>query len=124
MRYWHIFAAALFFLFALVQLNDQDPLLWMLMYGYVGIVAALAAFGRHPLYLIWIGLLTALAWLATLIPAFIDWLRMGAPTIVGSMKAETPYIELTREFLGLALCISVLAIYLRLAYRQRSVSGQ
>lgn len=119
MRYWHIIIAAVFALFALVQLNDQDSLLWVLMYGYVAVVAALAARGRHPRLLIGLGLLVALGWFATLLPAFIDWLRMGAPTIVGSMKAETPYVELTREFLGLLLCLGALGGYLWLAYRVR-----
>jgi hypothetical protein len=53
-------------------------------------------------------LLAAFGWMLALAPDFVAWLRFGAPTIVGSMKAEAPHIELTREFLG--LLVAALAV--------------
>ncbi len=97
--YWVL--AILFLLFAAVQYNDPDPIQWMLLYGGVAVQFALAARGRINRYAVWLWLIVAVVWAATLVPDFIHWLRMGEPSIVDTMKAETPWVELTREFLGL-----------------------
>ena len=111
MRYFHLLIAALFALFAYWQLNDPDWPQWVLMYGFVTVTALWAFFGTPPKWLPWTGLAVAGVWLATLIPAFIDWLQMGTPTITGQMKAENPHVELTREFLGLLIVILALGGY-------------
>ncbi len=95
--------AVLFFLFAAVQYNDPDPVYWMLMYGGVCILYVLAALGRSNRPAAWVGLAVSLIWAATYIPDFWDWIQMGMPSIVETMKAEKPYVELTREFLGLLI---------------------
>ncbi|HMQ47916.1 MAG TPA: transmembrane 220 family protein [Saprospiraceae bacterium] len=95
--------AALFLLFAVVQFNDPDPFLWAALYTFVAVQCALAAWGKYYRKVLLGGLLICLIWLATLVPAFINWIKMGMPTIVNSMKAEAPHIELTREFLGLVI---------------------
>jgi hypothetical protein len=112
-RYLHLVVALLFALFAYWQLNDPDSWAWIAMYLSVAVVAGLAAFGRSSRPLIYIALAAAGIWLVFLIPDFIDWVQMGMPTITGSMKAEAPHIELTREFLGLAICSGTLLVYLR-----------
>ena len=58
-------------------------------------------------------MIASVIWAAALAPEFIGWLRMGAPTIVGSMKAEAPWIEYTREFLGLSLAALACGFLLR-----------
>ena len=93
--------AALFALFALVQYNDPDPVRWILLYGGVSAQFGLAALGKASRAVSWLLLAVSLAWAATLLPDFINWIKMGEPSIVSSMKAEEPWIELTREFLGL-----------------------
>jgi hypothetical protein len=45
-------------------------------------------------------------------------MRMGMPTIVGSMKAEEPHIELVREFGGLLLAVAALVYLLRVGRRK------
>ena len=99
--YW--FLAIIFLLFAVVQYNDPDPIQWMLLYGGVAVHFVLAALGRlyRPAVRLW--LLAALIWSAFLAPDFVNWVRMGMPSIVRTMKAETPWVELTREFLGLLI---------------------
>lgn len=114
-RYLHFAVALLFTLFAYWQLNDPDSLAWIAIYLSIAVVAGLAAFGRLWRPLIYAALAATGIWLVFLIPDFIDWMRMGMPTITGSMKAEAPHIELTREFLGLAICVFTLLAYLRSA---------
>ena len=97
--YWIL--ATIFLLFAAVQYNDPDPAQWMLLYGGVAVHFALAALGRLYRPAVWVWLAVAAVWAATLAPDFINWLRMGMPSIVQTMKAETPWVELAREFLGL-----------------------
>ena len=38
-------------------------------------------------------------------PYILAWVQQGMPSIVDEMKASTPYIEYTREFLGLLICL-------------------
>lgn len=95
--------AALFFLFAAVQYNDPDPVQWMLLYGGIATLYVLAALGRPNRPATWVGLAAALSWAFTYVPDFWQWVQMGMPSIVETMKAETPYVELTREFLGLLI---------------------
>ena len=113
MKYFNLFLALLFALFAAVQLNDPDPWGWVALYGFVAVVSAFAAFGRYHPYLLYLGLGIVLIWMATLFPDFINWVKMGMPTITGSMKAESPHVELTREFLGLLLCALALGWHWR-----------
>lgn len=112
MKYVNFLVAALFLTFAVVQLNDPDPLAWVLLYGFVGVVALFAGLGRYNRYVLLAGLAVCAVWLIFLIPEFVNWVQMGMPTITGSMKAEEPHIEYTREFLGLFLCGITLGIYL------------
>ena len=95
--------ALIFALFALVQYNDPDPLLWALLYGGVAVHFTLAALGKLNRTVLWLWLGISVAWMITLVPAFLAWMGMGMPNIAGSMQAEEPHIELTREFLGLAV---------------------
>ncbi len=111
--------AVLFALFAVVQYNDLDPWLWILMYGYVAVVCGFAALGKWNNYVILAGLAVSLTWGVLLVPEFVKWLKMGLPNIAGQMKAESPHIEFTREFLGLAICVATLAWQFWLSKRKR-----
>ncbi len=118
MKYGHLLLALVFCLFAYWQLNDPDWPQWVAMYGYIALIAGWSAWTRPPQWLPWLGLAVATIWLLTLIPDFIGWLQMGAPTITGQMKAESPHVELTREFLGLAICLAALGYYVRLGRKR------
>lgn len=109
MKILNAFLAVLFFLCAGLQYNDPDPLTWMLVYSIVATLCALAAFDGYFKW-ITIGVMVALAiWMFALLPGLIGWIGDGMPSIVGSMKAETPYIEETREFGGLLMAIAAMA---------------
>lgn len=111
----HIILAILFFLFAAVQYNDPDPLLWMLIYGSVGLIALLKAYlnqiNYNPLILTLIVILSLYS--LFYVPTFIDFI--GNPDkadLIGKMKVNKPWIEGTREFLGLLIASGAL-LYMR-----------
>lgn len=108
MKIFNLILSIIFVLFAIVQYNDPDPWAWIALYFYVALISGLAAFRRYHRYATLGGLAVCAIWMATLIPDFVNWIQMGMPTITGSMKAEEPHIELTREFLGLVVCIAAL----------------
>ena len=108
MKILNFILAVLFLVFAGVQINDPDPILWVMWYVFLSILFFFAGFGKYNIWIIRVGIFISIAWLATLIPDFVDWIKMGAPTITESMKAEEPHIELTREFLGLVVSLIVL----------------
>jgi hypothetical protein len=111
--------AGLFLLFAAVQYNDPDPWRWALMYGFVAGACAFGAVGKWNKYVLWAGMAVCVVWAVLLLPEFVDWLRMGRPNIAEQMKAETPYIEFTREFLGLLTCLLALGWQLWLSKRKQ-----
>jgi hypothetical protein len=112
--YWIL--AALFAIFGAVQLNDVDPWLWVTYYAFIAVLFAAAALNKFNLYVLGAALLVTIIGLIRLLPEFQVWINDGMPSIVESMKAETPYVEFIREFLGLLLGFFAL---LFLLYRQR-----
>jgi hypothetical protein len=101
--------ALIFLLFAAVQYNDPDPFRWMMVYGGVSVVYILAIFGKYNRPIVWLGIAAIVIWMGLLLPDFWNWVKIGSPNIAGQMKAETPYIEFTREFFGLMLAGLALA---------------
>lgn len=108
MKVLNLVLAVLFILFAVVQYNDPDPWGWAALYLYVAAACGMAAFGKSNKFMLILGLGVSTLWMLTLVPDFIHWVQMGMPTIVAHMKAEAPHIELTREFLGLVVCMAAL----------------
>ncbi len=96
----------LFAMFAALQFNDPDPLMWVIIYGAVAMICLLYVFGLHSKTgnMIVIGLLIVLSLMY--IPGFYEWLTTpNKNEIFGEMVYEKPYIEETREFLGLVIAI-------------------
>jgi hypothetical protein len=102
----YFFISGLFLLFAIVQWNDPDPLIWMIFYGVMSLIYILLALGkRFAFYLSVLMLITCIIYMGFILPEIIKWIKDGMPSIVQSMKATIPTIEYTREFLGLLLCL-------------------
>lgn len=100
--------AILFALFAIVQYNDPDPWLWIIAYSAMAILSASAIFLKINRFII-IGAIALFSiWGLLLLPDFWNWLQHGAPSIASEMKASEPHIELTREFLGIIICLATL----------------
>jgi len=117
MRILYIILSVLFTLFAIVQINDVDPFFWVSYYLFIAVLMGTAAFGQFRLYGFLIALLLTLIFLGRLLPEFQVWIKDGMPSIVESMKAETPYVEFVREFLGLFLVL--IALILLFAQRKK-----
>ena len=102
----YFFISGLFLLFAIVQWNDPDPLIWMIFYGVMSLIYILLALGkRFAFYLSVLMLTVSVVYMGFILPEIIKWIKDGMPSIVQSMKATIPTIEYTREFLGLLLCL-------------------
>lgn len=112
-RIIHYAVAALFFLSAVVQWNDPDPIIWIVIYASVSAIILLYVLGKPTYYLSLIGMIICLVGLVMYIPDAIQWVKNGMPNIAGSMKAESQYIEFIREFFGLLVCSITLFIYFR-----------
>jgi hypothetical protein len=109
------FTLALMFLaFAFVQINDPDPVIWILIYGILAVTCVLAAFQFYSRnFLIVLAVLYA-AYSMLNIKSFLQWLGSNnkADLFDDIAKMQNLYIEETREFLGLWICIAVLGFYI------------
>ncbi len=99
---------------AVIQINDPDPVFWLIVYLAVAVVPASRVLGmRLPVVF---GVVAGLVVAALLIsfPGFIDYLESGDyAALTGGMTADKPYIESAREFLGMAIGALCLAFYWR-----------
>ena len=111
MKLFCIFWALLMGLFALIQMNDPDPLAWTIVY-----LACCA---------IWIGeyfrvgwwwlnlalMLAMMAWAVVLSPALGDWFGRGSVAdLFEGLRADRPYVEPVLEMLGLLLASGSLGV--------------
>jgi len=122
MRVFNIIFVVLFIIFAGLQYNDPDPYVWMPIYLYAAAMCYFAARKQfyRKLYLLGIAVYLAYAgYLFITKDGVIDWATQHqAENIAQTMKATKPWIEETREFFGLVICIVVLGINYIYAGRQ------
>jgi hypothetical protein len=117
MRILNFILALMFLAFAFVQINDPDPVVWILIYGSMATLSIMAIFQFYPKKFI-IGILVLfLAYgVYNLIyhPGVLEWLRSDNKSDIFDdvKKMENLYIEESREFLGLMICIVVLIFYM------------
>lgn len=119
-RWINIAVAAILAWCAIVQYNDPDPALWIAVYVGGAAMAGLAAVGRFytpALLLLGAGILF---WMGSLAHGVRDFLAQGDMALLFTgMSPERPYVELTREFLGLGLILASCVVYLWLARRAK-----
>ncbi len=114
MKIFSIIFATIFLLFCFVQFNDPDPILWIVIYGAMAVLCIMAIFKRYPrpAYIV---LLVLFVGFSTLyIPSILVWLKQEhlSDLFDEVAKMEHLYIEESREFLGLMICVGVLIFYL------------
>jgi hypothetical protein len=103
----------LFGTFAFFQLNDPDPFIWVVIFGVVSLISILRLVGFFHRSLTLVILL--LVGLFTLLhaPYFWEWaVSNEGSDLFGSMNENLPYLEGTREFLGLIMADLALAFHL------------
>lgn len=114
--------AGMFLLFAFVQVNDPDPVIWILIYGMMAVLCIMAIFAYYPRpILIGVAVLYTL-YAMVYLPGVITWLGTEdkAALFDDVAKMEHVYIEEAREFLGLAICLVVLVFYIIRSRRRAS----
>ena len=114
----NIVVAVLFLVSALLQINDPDPLGWIVLYVAAGIACLAARRERGARVLPALVGAAALVWSMTLAPSALADLR--PLELVRPMDEKTPAIELGREFLGLLIVASWMLV---LALAPRRAGG-
>jgi hypothetical protein len=115
MKSFNIFFCVIFILFAVVQFNDPDAYLWIPIYLYPALLCYLQ-FIQKPIsnMAYWAGFLVFGVYAIYKMfdtNGIIDWIQFhNASNIASTMKAETPWIEESREFFGLVIILIVLGI--------------
>jgi len=97
--------------FAVLQLNDPDPLVWIAAYAMVALCVAAPVARGWALRSTWLtgGMLLTLALIA--LPGFVDYLSSGDPgSIAAEMSPDQPHVEPAREFIGVLIALAVLAL--------------
>ena len=113
MRILNFTLAVMFLVFAFVQVNDPDPVIWILIYGAMAVISIMAIFEFYPKKVI-IGLLVVyVLYSFVYMPGVLEWLRQDNKALLFDdlAKMQYPYVEQAREFLGLLICIIVLSFY-------------
>lgn len=108
----HISVSLAFLYVAFLQLNDPDPLYWVVVYILVAFVPirrllrkSLAKYGIFTLGLIGAGILMSG-------PGFLAYMvSHDYASLVGNMTMHKPYVEFAREFLGLIIAATGVIYY-------------
>lgn len=104
MRIFALLMAAVFLVFAVLQYNDPDPILWIPIYLYMVLLSVWYYRGGVPNVLLLISAAVYLAGAVYMWPAHWEGVQLQ-----NGMK--TMNIEHGRESLGLGLCVLTLLLY-------------
>ncbi len=97
------------FSFTALQLNDPDPILWVLIYSVTGIALLFSAFGKRNIFAMTGLVIILVVWMIYLSPGFFYWLNnKPAEELLCGMSPDRMYVEESREFLGLFIAILTL----------------
>ncbi|MBT1688914.1 transmembrane 220 family protein [Dawidia soli] len=120
MRILNFVLAVMFLIFAFLQVNDPDPVLWILVYGVMAVFCVMAMFAYYPRKVLWGALIAALAYSVIYFPGVQEWWQTSEHSALfdNVAKMEHLYIEESREFLGLMICVIVIVFYLILSRRR------
>lgn len=124
MKVVNLLLAVMFLSFAFVQLNDPDPIVWILIYGSMAVVCIMAAFRYFLKPLLFVLLVGFIAYSFVFLDGVMEWFTQKDKTVLFDdiAKMQHPYIEESREFLGLMICIIVLIVHIVLSFRTATTS--
>jgi Transmembrane family 220, helix len=120
MRIVNFILAVMFLLFAFVQINDPDPVIWILIYGAMAVLSIMAIFKFYPMKFMIALLVLYVLYSIVYMPGVLEWLRQDDKSMLFDdvAKMQYPYVEEAREFFGLLICIIVLVIFIIRARRK------
>lgn len=114
MKTFNIIFCVVFLFSAALQYNDDDPYIWVPIYGYGAWICYSAARNNYYAQACLIGILIYIAGIAYYLVfkhGVIEWVQQHeAKDLVKSMQADKPWIEESREVLGLLILVIVLSI--------------
>ncbi|MBK5280013.1 MAG: transmembrane 220 family protein [Bacteroidia bacterium] len=121
MKILHFSLATMFLAFTWVQFNDPDPLLWILIYAAMTAVCVMAAFKLYYPKVMIVQSVLYLGYCTMLWSGVSQWFASDNKSMLFDdlAKMQYPYIEESREFLGLAICIAVLILNILISYRSK-----
>ena len=94
----------LFVIFAVLQLNDPDGKLWFSIYFIVSLICLYNTFKAVPKSILILSIIALMSYSVFHFSLFIDYLNTeNKEEIFGEMVYDKPYLEGTREFVGLLL---------------------
>ncbi|MDC0378614.1 MAG: transmembrane 220 family protein [Flavobacteriaceae bacterium] len=100
----NLFLFVLFVLFAVLQLNDIDGELWFSIYFTVSLLCLYNTFKAISKSILILSIIALMTYSAFHFSLFIDYLNTeNKVEIFGEMVYDKPYLEGTREFVGLLL---------------------
>jgi len=106
--------SVIFLLFAFVQLNDPDPYVWVAIYGLIAILFAISNFRHIPKIIIQVFIIGLVFFALYHVGYFYDWLLSNDKSeLFGDMIYDKPYVEGTREFMGLIIAVGALIFLLK-----------
>ena len=104
----------IFVIFALLQLNDPDGWIWFAIYFVIGAICLIQNFKPLPKYSLVIVFLLLLIYAGFHFKLFVDYLLTeNKEEIFGEMVYEKPYLEGSREFIGLLLAAGAIFYQMR-----------
>ncbi len=114
MKIVNLFLAVMFLVFAFVQINDPDPARWIVIYGLMAVACVLAAFKYYFPKILVVLLVAYLAYSVVYYDSVMQWIRSDNKAMLFDdiAKMQNLYIEESREFLGLLICMLVLVMHL------------
>jgi hypothetical protein len=123
MKIINFILALIFLLFAFVQINDPDPILWILIYGNMAVLCVLAMFKMRFVYWLGASIIVYSIYATLLVNGAWEWLQSPDRSLLFDdiAKMQYPYIEETREFLGLIICITA-AVFHLLSNRKKAIT--
>ncbi len=119
-----LFFSVLLIFVAWLQLNDSDPVFWVLLYLVSAVVPVISIFNINKAIT---HLLAGTATILCLCAIVMSWsgsmeylsLHFTNESLIQDMSPNKPYIEEAREFFGAMFALSIVLVYWRLTYRKK-----
>lgn len=110
-KIFHFLFSITLFMFASLQFNDPDPIVWVSFYILCALVPSLLLFNRFYAPLFWIAVTGCAIELITSAPgAYKYFLHMAQEPLMQGMNEDKPYIEECREFLGALIALGLIIL--------------